>query len=256
MGARALYRILILTFVLTSFSSAACAREPTVAMAERIQQQLQAPGRNQYDAAKDVGRRPVETAEFIGVRAGMTVLDMIAGGGYNTEVLAAAVGPEGVVYAQNSHLVLRLINGAHHDAMVERLAERRLPNVRYMVVDARDMPFAESVDLAMWGFNFHDVYNADGEASTLEFLSHVHRALKPGGIFAITDHVGEAQFDNAELHRIDPVTLVRVIKQAGFEIEAQSDLLANPDDDHSRSVYADGLRYSTDRLLIRARKPL
>ena len=35
----------------------------------------------------------------------------------------------------------------------------------------------------------------------------------------------------------------------------KAELLANPDDDRTRSVFDDGLRYHTDRILIRARKP-
>ena len=37
---------------------------------------------------------------FIGVRPGMVVLDLSAGGGYTTELLARAVAPSGRVYGQ------------------------------------------------------------------------------------------------------------------------------------------------------------
>lgn len=230
------------------------ANEADAAMAARIAAQLTAGGRNEYDAVKDPGRKPLETMRFFGLKAGMTVLDMIAGGGYNSEILSAAVGPDGTVYAQNSHGVLRLQNGALHDAMIARLAGRRLANVKYMVVDPRDMPFSESIDVAVWGFNMHDFYNGDGEAVVLDFLTAVKRALKPGGILAISDHIGVAGNDNADLHRLEPRIILDMLKKAGFTVEATSDLLANPDDDHSRSVYADGLRYATDRILVRARK--
>lgn len=224
-------------------------------MASRISAQLAVPGRDRFDQAKDPGRKPVEVAQFFGVEAGMTILDMITGAGYNAEILAAAVGPNGTVYAQNSHYVVRLINGAHHQAMLGRLADERLPNVRYIVVDTEDMPFEASVDMAFWGMNMHDIYNADGEVAVIEFLQHVKRALKPGAILAVSDHVGVAGRDNAELHRIEPKILQEMLVKAGFTIEASSDLLANPDDDHSQSVYADGLRYATDRILVKARKP-
>ncbi len=39
---------------------------------------------------------------FIGVRPGSTVLDLSAGGGYTTELLARAVGPAGHVYGQSA----------------------------------------------------------------------------------------------------------------------------------------------------------
>lgn len=242
--------------ILCGLGVGAClAGEGNEAMAARINQQLKTAGRDQYDAVKDAGRKPVETAVFFGVKAGMTVLDIIAGAGYNTEILSAAVGPSGTVYAQNSHFVLRLINGAHHKAMLGRLENDRLPNVKYMVVDAEDMPFSDAVDMAFWGMNMHDIYNADGEAGVLQYLKSIKQALKPGGILAISDHVGVAGNDNAKLHRLEPRIIMGLLEKAGFVVEATSDLLGNPADDHSQSVYADELRYHTDRVLVRARKP-
>ena len=229
--------------------------EGDAAMATRIHQQLATAGRDQYDAVKDPGRKPVATMLFFGVKADMTVLDVIAGAGYNTEILSAAVGPNGTVYAQNSHFVVRLIDGAHHKAMLARLGNDRLANVKYMVMDSEDMPFKNEVDMAFWGFNMHDVYNSGGETETLEVLGSIKQALKPGGILAVSDHVGKAGNDNAELHRLEPKIIMEMIEKAGYSIEATSDLLANPDDDLSQSIYADELRYHTDRILVRARKP-
>ena len=42
---------------------------------------------------------------------------------------------------------------------------------------------------------------------------------------------------------------------AGFIVDGDSDLLANPDDDHTQSVFAEGLRGHTDRFLLKLRKP-
>lgn len=189
----------------------------------------------------------------------MTVLDIYTGAGYNTETFSAAVGPSGIVYAQNYHYVLQLINGSRHEAMLARLKGGRLANVRYLVVNPEDMPFDNSVDVVYWGFNIHDIYNSDkayiGEAGVQTYLTAMYRALKPGGIVGISDHVGEAGYDNVKFHRIEPRIIKEMLEKAGFIVEATSDLLANPKDDHSTSIYADDLRYNTDRILIRARKP-
>ena len=225
------------------------------ALAARIAQQLQAPGRDAYDVDKDAGRKPLETMRFAGVSAGMTVLDLITGAGYNAEILAAAVGPGGTVYAQNSHFVLSLLNGARHEAMLARLKGDRLPQVRYMVVDTEDMPFEGAIDIAFWGLNFHDIYNSGGEGAALKFLAAVKRALKPGGALVLSDHVGIAGQDNAALHRIVPSVMLEVLAKAGFVVEETSDVLGNPADDHLQVVTADGIRYHTDQILVRARKP-
>src|SRR5262245_8992566 len=56
--------------------------------------------RSEADRQTDQRRHPAKLLAFIGVRAGMTVLDMGAGGGYSTELMARAVGPTGKVYGQ------------------------------------------------------------------------------------------------------------------------------------------------------------
>ena len=189
--------------------------------------------RGPYDTLKDAGRKPVEMLSFFGVKSGMSVLDVLTGSGYSAELLSAAVGPQGTVYAQNSFLILRLIGGEHHDGMMTRIKGDRLPNVRYIIVEPQDMPFDESLDFAMWGLNMHDEYHGRGEDSVLKVLRNIRRALKPNGILAISDHVGIPGQDNAKLHRIEPASAKALIEKAGFVIEANSSLLANPDDDHT-----------------------
>src|SRR6516225_11662117 len=61
-----------------------------------------APDRSDADREIDKRRDPVKLLAFTGVRAGMKVLDMGAGGGYSSELMARAVAAGGVVYAQNS----------------------------------------------------------------------------------------------------------------------------------------------------------
>src|SRR5262245_10797207 len=65
-----------------------------------------APNRSADDRALDSGRRPADLLAFIGVRPGMRVAELGAGGGYTSELLARAVAPGGVVYAQNNRFVL------------------------------------------------------------------------------------------------------------------------------------------------------
>ena len=73
--------------------------------------------RPETDRARDAGRRPAEVVSFLGVKPGMTVIDLVAAGGYYTEVMSLAVGPEGKVYAQNSAFVLKLRDGANEKAI-------------------------------------------------------------------------------------------------------------------------------------------
>src|SRR6202163_590632 len=62
---------------------------------------LASPDRSDADRQADKRRDPVPFLAFAGVRPGMKVLDMGAGGGYSTELIARAVAPNGIVYGQN-----------------------------------------------------------------------------------------------------------------------------------------------------------
>ena len=59
------------------------------------------PDRTDADRQTDKRRDPVNLLTFTGAKAGWTVLDMGAGAGYSTELMARSVGPTGKVYGQN-----------------------------------------------------------------------------------------------------------------------------------------------------------
>ena len=71
-----------------------------------IRAAVDAKDRSAADRALDDGRHPAETLAFFGIAPGMRVAELGAGGGYTTELLARVVGPRGVVYGQNSPLIL------------------------------------------------------------------------------------------------------------------------------------------------------
>jgi predicted methyltransferase len=228
------------------------AAAPTAA---QVRARLDAGSRPEADRVRDAGRKPAEVVAFLGIAPGMTVVDLIAAGGYYTEVLSWAVGPEGRVYAQNNRYVLEMREGANDKALTARLAEDRLPNVERLdrEMGALGLP-PDSVDAALTALNFHDVYNARGPEAAQAFLAAVHKFLKPGGVLGIIDHAGGVGDDEA-LHRIDEALAVTVAQRAGFEVEATSAVLRNPEDDRSRNVFAEGLRGATDRFVLRLRKP-
>ena len=86
-------------------------------------------------------------------------------------------------------------------------------------------------------------------------LANVRGLLKPGGTLGIIDHVGSAEGDNSELHRIELEKVLAAVKAARFEVEATGGLLRNSDDDHSRNVFDPSIRGNTDRFVLRLRKP-
>ena len=89
----------------------------------------------------------------------------------------------------------------------------------------------------------------------MDFLAAIYAALKPGGVLGVIDHVGVDGQDNKALHRMLPQQARDALTKAGFTIEAESNMLANPADDHTTMVFDPAIRGKTDQFMIRARKP-
>ncbi|MDA1074371.1 MAG: SAM-dependent methyltransferase [Proteobacteria bacterium] len=210
--------------------------------------------RDEADKARDAGRNPAGVLDFLGLEKGMTVVDVIAAGGYYTEVLSIAVGESGKVFAQNPAGVLRFRDGANDKALTARLADNRLPNVVRVDRELDDVGIpSRSVHLVITALNFHDVYNNSPEAA-VGMLQLMGLMLKPGGVIGIVDHHGNPGADNAALHRMQVDQAIEAAETAGFDVE-QSDLLTNPDDDRSQMVFAPDIRGKTDRFLLKLTLP-
>ena len=212
--------------------------------------------RAESDRARDDGRRPADVIEYLGIERGMRVMDVIAAGGYYTEVLSLAVGDDGHVVAQNPPFVLQFRDGANEKAISARLADNRLPNVTRLNKDFTDLtPEDGPFDAAITALNFHDLYNRNGPEETISILQSIAGVLKPGAVFGIIDHVGEAGSDNKALHRIEISKVLETVEAAGLVVESDSDLLRNESDDHSLFVFDDAVRGKTDRFLLKVRTP-
>jgi len=211
--------------------------------------------RSDDDKARDAGRKPVEVLEYLGVQPGMDVIDLMAAGGWYSEVLSLAVGEDGSVTAQNPPWLLAFRDGMFDKALAERIGDR-LGTVTK--VDSTWAELARSgaqFDVAMSALNFHDAFYMQSPEAAAEMMSAVYAVLKPGGVFGIIDHDGNADGDNSALHRIDMAIAVDLASAAGFSIEGNSELLANSEDDHTQGVFSEGLRGHTDRFVLKVRKP-
>ena len=217
-------------------------------LASGFDEALGASDRPAEDKARDEARKPAQVLEFTGIGVGMIVLDVAASSGWYTEVLSAAVGDDGQVIAQNT-----VGRKARSEEAINARAER-LGNITVLFADFGSLNLDAEVDAAITALNLHDFQNRGDKAVQL-FLSDVIKALKPGGVFAVIDHEGDAGADNKSLHRIDVASAKESLVKAGFIVEAVSDILDNPADDHTLHMRDESLGRNTDRFLIRARKP-
>lgn len=193
--------------------------------------------RSDADRVIDQRRQPEKLLAFYDVRPGMRVLDLGAGGGYNAELLARVVGPQGVVYAQNTRYSLDNFVKGRFD---ERLKKPVMRNVVHAVRDFDDPapPEARNLDLVTFNFVYHDTVWMGTDR--MKMNRAVFAALKPGGVYIVADHSGRPGTGVSEtktLHRIEESVVIREVAAAGFRPVAEAGFLRNPDDPRSAPVF-------------------
>jgi predicted methyltransferase len=222
---------------------------------------LTALGRPAEDVEQDAQRKPAEVLAFFGVQPGMAVLDLYAGAGYFTELLAAVVGPSGRVVAHNNTPYL---DGTEAE-WARRLADpQRLANVERLTAENNALELTPGgFDFVLLSAVYHDVYyvsEANGWAAIdgPKLLAELFASMKPGAVLGLIDHAavpGSPAETGGTLHRIDPDIVKRDFAAAGFVLEAESDVLRNSGDDLGKGVFDPAVRGRTDRFVFRFRRP-
>jgi predicted methyltransferase len=230
---------------------------PGIASAQSIAAAVASPARPADDVARDGARHPAELLAFAGIKPGDRVADLMPGGGYFSRLFSLEVGATGRVYAVVPAELAQVAPKAV-DAAKAVAANPAFSNVTVEVISAATLPLPEPLDLAWTSDNYHDLYGFFGADQALAFDKAVFRALKPGGVFIVIDHTAATGADIAtikRLHRIDPALVKAQALAAGFTLEAESALLANPADPHADPVFAPSIRGKTDQFVFRFRKP-
>jgi predicted methyltransferase len=214
--------------------------------------------RSESDKALDRGRRPAETLSFFGVVPGMKVAELGAGDGYTAELLARAVGPQGVVYAQNSRFILERFA---ERPWTERLAKPVMKNVVRVDREFAEPlpPEAKDLDVVFMVLFYHDTVWMEVDRAKMN--KAIFDALRPGGVFAVVDHSareGTGASEVKTLHRIEERIVREEVQRAGFRLIAEASFLRNPSDprDWNDSPTASGERRGTsDRFVLKFVKP-
>jgi predicted methyltransferase len=218
------------------------------AAAEAIAAAVSDTRRPEADTARDAERKPAETVAFAGVRRGMVIAEIAPGGGYYTRLLAAAVGPQGKVYALMPSFFASRPGGL--DGINALAAE--YGNVEVVVVEGYDtLSLPQPVDLVWTTENYHDLANGNVGAVNAAALN----LLKPGGLYFVEDHEapGTGLSATSTLHRIDPMAVIGQVTSAGFVLEATSDHLDNPNDPHTANPRE--VEPTSDKFALRFRRP-
>lgn len=239
---------MLLNFSLSGCASAPPQVHPQTAVANSLYERVVAsPIRTDDDRASDASRKPLEFLKFARVAPGMQVMDVAAGGGTTTQMLALAVGTAGKVYAQSP---------TARPAMQARLTHNPQSNI---VPTLR--PFDDPVpagtpplDLITINLSYHDIANLPIER--LKMDRRLFDALKPGGYLVVIDHAavaGSGLGATRTLHRIDEAQVRADFEQVGFKLDESGKFLRNPADTHEKK--SSDLERMSDKFVLRFAKP-
>jgi predicted methyltransferase len=252
---RPIYRhaagLLMLSMLAASGALAQDAREAT-SMAPDYEAIVASPDRSDADRQADQRRQPAKMLAFADVTNGMKVLDMEANAGYSTELLARAVGPTGVVYAQDSAAVMERVK----DKFDIRAQKPVMKNVVHVVRNFDDPipPEVSDLDLVTFFFAYHDVTYMPVDRAKMN--EKMFSALKPGGFLVIADHsakAGDGTTVGKTLHRIEEATLRGEVEAAGFKLVAEGDFLHHPEDPRNVPVFHPEV--PVDEFVLKFQKP-
>ncbi len=242
----------------------------------RIAEILASPDRSAADRTNDQRRKPADMLAFIAIVPGITALDLSAGGGYTTELLARSIGPTGAVYGQsrprdpnqpaprpaapegNANPTATPATPAAAPAtppapprpspvaLADRSEKMKAAGVAAAPITALSRPFEDPVpaeladgrfDLVTLMFNYHDLGFLGVDRDKMNAAAF--KALKPGGFYVIADHSGRPGTGISEsgtLHRIEEAFLRKEVEAAGFRLVAEGNFLRNPNDPRDKNT--------------------
>jgi predicted methyltransferase len=237
----------IASLVWPAYAGAAPVASTSQSVSDLYQQAIANPIRTPDDRDADARRKPLDFLKLTGVQPGMRVLDVSAGGGYSTQLLALVAGSNGMVWAQGPSI---------RPALKDRLAAHPQTNI-VPVAQPFDDPVpsgVSSLDLVTIIFNYHDIAYMPVDRRKMDL--NLFKALKPGGHLVVIDHsakAGTGTTATKTLHRIDEAVVKKEFQQAGFKLEEESDAFRNPADPRDQPFFK--MSMPTDSFALRFVKP-
>ncbi|CAM3797015.1 class I SAM-dependent methyltransferase [Rheinheimera salexigens] len=247
---------------------------------DAIQLAVEHSSRSADNVQRDQYRHPAETLHFFELTPNSTVVEISPGGGWYTEILAPLLAAHGKLYAAHfpSNSTSEYYN-THRAAFVEKLAANPIYNrvvlTEFAVNNEQEIAPAGSADIVLTFRNLHNWYSQNGDAALLAAYKQFYTALKPGGVLGVVEHslpAAQKDSDWVKSGYVPEELAIKLAEQAGFVLEAKSDINANPKDtaDYEHGVWTlppsfrlkqqDRAKYvaigESNRMTLKFRKPV
>jgi len=201
--------------------------------------------RSTENKARDIYRHPKETLQFFDISPSMSVLEILPGRGWYTEILAPYL-------AEKGHLTVASFGANHptkylaniHNEFVKMMQANPDTYGKVDVVAIKEDSFLQSVpdaslDMVLTFRNSHNWIRYGGIEERYAAFS---RVLKPGGVLGVVQHRAAKGSDpkiTAEKGYIPKSYLIDLVEKHSFELMGSSEINANPKDtrDHPEGVW-------------------
>ena len=235
--------------------------------------------RDPKNSARDVYRHPQETLSLFGVAPNQTVVEITPGGGWYAEILApylresgryvaAVVDPATVAEGKNRD------SQQKYKSQLETkfsAAPAQFDRASVVAYDPAAPSFGApaSADVVL---TFRNVHNWRMAKQAEGMFKGFYAVLKPGGVLGVVEHRAKADVPaDDKSGYVGEAQVIAMAQAAGFELDAKSEVNANPKDtkDHPNGVWTlppvndhdaeDDAKYAaigeSDRMTLRFVKP-
>ncbi|HSE11446.1 MAG TPA: methyltransferase [Rudaea sp.] len=212
--------------------------------AQKLDQVLAGDWRSDSNKARDQYRHPKQTLEFFGVKPGMTLIELTPGGGWYAEILAPLFkGSGNYIAAIVTPKKKEGEDAQDMDALSKKFAgdpgHYSEAKVEQFDLKAPNLGAPGSADMVVTFRNVHNWVMADAAPGMFKACFDV---LKPGGVFGVVDHRAAPGADLGKIKKsgyLPEDYVIKLATDAGFKLEAKSEVNANPKDDrdHPEGVW-------------------
>ncbi|NBC19817.1 MAG: methyltransferase [Alphaproteobacteria bacterium] len=198
-----------------------------------------------YDA-----RNPAETIAFFGLEPGMTLVEALPGGGWYTKILMPYLGEDGRLIGAHypDDMWARILPNATEEriaGIIERTdkwaetarewAGEDGPEVGSVKLTTVSGDMAGQADAVLFIRAMHNLRRVEDDLGYFtKAAQEAHMLLRPGGVVGVVQHrAGEETPDewaNGSAGYLKQSDVIATFEAAGLELEATSEINANPVD--------------------------
>ncbi len=207
--------------------------------------------RSDEDKVRDDARQPLETLTFFQIKPGMTIAEVLPGGGWYTRILVNYLGQDGTLYGVNyPDSLWPMLSYASPEWIAERIAATQNFTAKVATftdngITAQGFTFDTvppevegTVDRVLLIRALHNLNRFQQKAGTRsQALAATHAMLKQDGLVGVVQHRAPAtaseEWADGNKGYLNEVAVIAMFAEAGFALVAQSEINANPMDQPS-----------------------